>query len=247
MGQMIKLTTKDGVTIGAYESAPTGNSRGGLVVLQEIFGVNHHIRDVADDFAAAGYHAIAPALFDRVAPGTELGYDSEDIQKGVAIRARTKLEDTLADIEAAVGAAAQAGRVGVVGYCWGGSSPMLPPRTCRGLPPPSAIMAAGLPACWPVSFSVRSFCISAIATKAFRWLMSKRSGARIRTSRSTSIRPSTGSIALSARAIIRPPPNSHASARSISSPNVSDRLAVHERRRAPASVLLHGTGAQGRR
>jgi carboxymethylenebutenolidase len=121
MGQMIKLTTKDGVTIGAYESAPTGTSRGGLVVLQEIFGVNHHVRDVADDFAGAGYHAIAPALFDRVAPGTELGYDSEDIQKGVAIRARTKLEDTLADIEAAVGAAAEAGRVGVVGYCWGGT------------------------------------------------------------------------------------------------------------------------------
>ncbi len=121
MGQMIKLTTKDGATIGAYESAPSGNSRGGLVVLQEIFGVNHHIRDVADDFAAAGYHAIAPALFDCVAPGTELGYDSDDIQKGIAIRAKTKLEDTLADIEAAVGAAAQAGRVGVVGYCWGGT------------------------------------------------------------------------------------------------------------------------------
>lgn len=121
MGQMIKLTAKDGATIGAYESVPTGNVRGGLVLLQEIFGVNSHIRDVADDFAAAGYHVIAPALFDRVAPGTELGYDGEDAQKGAAIRAKTKLEDTLADIEAAVAEAAQAGRVGVVGYCWGGT------------------------------------------------------------------------------------------------------------------------------
>jgi carboxymethylenebutenolidase len=121
MGQMIKLTTTDGATIGAYENMPIGNCRGGLVVLQEIFGVNPHIRDVVDDFANAGYHAIAPALFDRVAPGTELGYDSEDAQKGVAIRAKTKLEDTLADIAAAVEAAAQAGRVGVVGYCWGGT------------------------------------------------------------------------------------------------------------------------------
>ncbi len=121
MGRMIKLTTKDGAKIGAYESVPESNVRGGLVVLHEIFGVNHHIRDVADDFAAAGYHAIAPALFDRIAPGTELGYDGEDIQKGIAIRSRTSLADTLADIEAAVETATQAGRVGVVGYCWGGT------------------------------------------------------------------------------------------------------------------------------
>ncbi len=121
MGRMIQLTAKDGAKIGAYEAAPDGNTRGGLVVLQEIFGVNHHVRDVADDFAAAGYHVVAPALFDRIAPGTELGYDAADIQKGIAIRAKTSLGDTLADIEAAVQSAGQAGRVGVVGYCWGGT------------------------------------------------------------------------------------------------------------------------------
>jgi carboxymethylenebutenolidase len=121
MGRMIKLTCKDGAKIGAYEKVPEGNVRGGLVVLQEIFGVNHHIRDVADDFAAAGYHVIAPALFDRVAPDTELGYDDADVQKGIAIRSKTSLGDTLADIEAAVEAASQAARVGVVGYCWGGT------------------------------------------------------------------------------------------------------------------------------
>lgn len=121
MGRMIKLTTKDGAKIGAYESMPESNVGGGLVVLQEIFGVNAHIRDVADDFATAGYHSVAPALFDRIAPDTELGYDGEDVQKGIAIRSRTSLGDTLADIEAAVEAAAQAGRVGIVGYCWGGT------------------------------------------------------------------------------------------------------------------------------
>lgn len=121
MGRTIKLTSKDGATIGAYESAPDGNSHGGLVILQEIFGVNHHIRDVADDFARVGYYAVAPALFDRVASGAELGYGGEDIQKGIAIRAKIKLDEALADITAAAEAAGQAGRVGVVGYCWGGT------------------------------------------------------------------------------------------------------------------------------
>lgn len=121
MGEFIKLTTKDGATIGAYKAEPIHKPQGGIVVLQEIFGVNHHIRKVADGFAAAGYLAIAPALFDRVAPGTELGYEPADIKRGMEIRARTKLEDTLADIEAAIAVAAQAGNVGVVGYCWGGT------------------------------------------------------------------------------------------------------------------------------
>jgi carboxymethylenebutenolidase len=121
MGKQIKLTAEDGVTIGAYEVLPEGETRGGLVVLQEIFGVNSHIRHVADDFAAQGYHVIAPAIFDRVEPGVELGYDSDDAAKGVAIRAKLKLEDTLADIAAAVEAASVSGPVGIVGYCWGGT------------------------------------------------------------------------------------------------------------------------------
>lgn len=124
MGEMIKLTTKDGATIGAYKAEPAHSPRGGIVVLQEIFGVNHHIRRIADGFAAAGYLAVAPALFDRVAPNTELGYTPDDVKKGMDIRARTVLEDSLADIEAAIAVAAGAaagGAVGVVGYCWGGT------------------------------------------------------------------------------------------------------------------------------
>jgi carboxymethylenebutenolidase len=121
MGENINLTAKDGATIGAYRSAPADEPKGGMVVLQEIFGVNHHIRAVADRYAAAGYLAIAPALFDRVEPGVELGYGQADRPRAMEIRGKTKLEETLADIEAAIALAAAGGSVGVVGYCWGGT------------------------------------------------------------------------------------------------------------------------------
>ncbi|MEA2841873.1 MAG: carboxymethylenebutenolidase [Methylobacteriaceae bacterium] len=121
MGENINLTAKDGATIGAYRSAPADEPKGGIVVLQEIFGVNHHIRTVADRYAATGYLAIAPALFDRVEPGVELGYSEADRPRAMEIRSKTKLDETLADIEAAVALASAGGSVGVVGYCWGGS------------------------------------------------------------------------------------------------------------------------------
>jgi carboxymethylenebutenolidase len=121
MGENINLTAKDGATIGAYRSAPADEPKGGMVVLQEIFGLNHHIRAVADRYAAVGYLAIAPALFDRVEPGVELGYGEADRPRAMDIRGKTKLEETLADIEAAVALAAAGGSVGVVGYCWGGT------------------------------------------------------------------------------------------------------------------------------
>ncbi len=133
MGKQIKLTAKDGVTIGAYEALPQGEKRGGLVVLQEIFGVNQHVRNVADDFAAQGYHVIAPAIFDRAEPGVELSYSSEDSAKGVALRAKIKLEDTLADIAAAVEAASVSGPVGIVGYCWGGTLAFAAAQHVEGL------------------------------------------------------------------------------------------------------------------
>ncbi len=121
MGQMITLTAADGFELGAYRAQPAGTPRGGLVVLQEIFGVNPHIRSVADRFAAEGYLAVAPALFDRVQPGVELAYDQSGMQEGVALNKRTVRADTLKDVAAAVAAAAEGGRVGVVGYCWGGT------------------------------------------------------------------------------------------------------------------------------
>jgi carboxymethylenebutenolidase len=121
MGSMIKLTTSSGATVGAYKAEPQGAVRGGIVVLQEIFGVNHHIRSVADGYAAQGYLAVAPALFDAVKPGLELGYDEDGMKIGVATQKQTKPEETLNEVEAAIKAVSSAGRVGVVGYCWGGT------------------------------------------------------------------------------------------------------------------------------
>ena len=133
MGSMIKLTASDSVTIGAYKADPAGTPRGGIVVLQEIFGVNSHIRDVADRYAAQGYLAIAPALFDRVEPGLELGYDQDGMTSGVATQKQTKPEETLKDVEAAIAAAAAAGKVGVVGYCWGGTLAFVAASRLAGL------------------------------------------------------------------------------------------------------------------
>lgn len=121
MGETIVLTCKDGARISAYRARPAGKPKGGMVVLQEIFGVNHHIRAVADRYAAAGYLAIAPALFDRVEAGVELGYGIEDRPRAMELRGKTKIEDTLLDVAAAVDAAKEAGNVGIVGYCWGGT------------------------------------------------------------------------------------------------------------------------------
>jgi carboxymethylenebutenolidase len=121
MGEHISLTCKDGQKIGAYVAKPTGTAKGAVVVLQEIFGANQHIRKTADLYASNGYLAIAPALYDRVEPDVELGYTGDDPKKGMEIRAKTELPKTLLDIEAAIDHVKGAGKVGVVGYCWGGS------------------------------------------------------------------------------------------------------------------------------
>ena len=119
MGQMIGLTAADGHRLGAYRAGPE-DAACGLVVAQEIFGVNHHMRTVCDRFADAGYAVIAPALFDRARTGVELGYGEADRKEGMALRANVPEAGTLADVEAA--AAALGGRrLGIVGYCWGGT------------------------------------------------------------------------------------------------------------------------------
>jgi carboxymethylenebutenolidase len=117
---MMVLTAADGHRLQAYESVPAGAARGGVVVVQEIFGVNDHIRRVADGYAADGYRVIAPALFDRVRPGIELGYTDADIAEGRKIRGQLSFEQALADVEAARKALGD-GNIGIVGYCWGGT------------------------------------------------------------------------------------------------------------------------------
>jgi len=123
MGQFIDLKAADGVTFPAYVAQPAGQPRGAVVVLQEIFGVNAHIRAVADGYAAAGYLAVAPSTFHRVKQGVELGYAPDDMSAGMALKATVEAlpePGVLQDIQAAIDHAAQAGKVGVVGYCWGG-------------------------------------------------------------------------------------------------------------------------------
>ena len=123
MGQMIELTSADGFKFPAYVAQPSGKPKGGLVLLQEIFGVNSHIRSVADGYAADGYLVVAPATFHRVKPGVELGYTEADMKAGMELKAAVEglpAPGVLPDIQAAIQHAAQAGKVGILGYCWGG-------------------------------------------------------------------------------------------------------------------------------
>jgi carboxymethylenebutenolidase len=122
MGTTISLTSSDGFELSAYRAEPEGpTARGGVVVVQEIFGVNGHIRSVADRYAAAGYLAIAPAIFDRERPGIELGYTPDDIEIGRQIAMGSlDFQTVVADVAAAGAVAREGGKVGVVGYCYGG-------------------------------------------------------------------------------------------------------------------------------
>ena len=118
-----QLRAADGCTFGVYEALPEGEPKGGVVVIQEIFGVNAHIREVADSYAAAGYAALAPALFDRVERDVELGYDADGMSRGRSLAfGGLAREDALRDIQATVEEAGKhaSGRVGIVGYCYGG-------------------------------------------------------------------------------------------------------------------------------
>lgn len=133
MGQDITLTSKDGFKFGAYRADPSGKPRGAIVVIQEIFGVNNHIRRVTDSFAAQGYVAVAPALFDRHEKNIQLGYGEKDIEAGRNIRPKIPLEQNLADTQAAIDYAKQFGKVGIVGYCFGGSVAFLAATRLNGV------------------------------------------------------------------------------------------------------------------
>jgi carboxymethylenebutenolidase len=115
------LRAADGHTLDAYRVEPGAKPRGAIVVIQEIFGVNSHIRSVADGFAAEGWLAIAPAMFDRVERKVDIGYTPADIERGRNIRAGVSNDAALLDIAAAVDAVKSAGKVAVIGYCWGGT------------------------------------------------------------------------------------------------------------------------------
>jgi carboxymethylenebutenolidase len=115
----VQLKTADGHLLDAFRQGPTAKPRGGIVVVQEIFGVNRHIQSVVRAYADAGYQAIAPALFDRVERHADVPYT--DVAAGVALKGRLKPGQALLDLKAAIDAVSPAGKVGMVGYCWGGT------------------------------------------------------------------------------------------------------------------------------
>jgi carboxymethylenebutenolidase len=121
MGQFTTIMARDGHEFQAWLAPPPGRPRGAVLVLQEIFGVNAHIRKVTDGFAADGYTAIAPALFDRVRRGIDLNYTPADAELGKGYVKQLQPEQTLKDIAAALAVVRNSGRAGVVGYCWGGT------------------------------------------------------------------------------------------------------------------------------
>jgi carboxymethylenebutenolidase len=140
---MMELTAADGHRLQAYESVPSGAARGGVVVVQEIFGVNDHIRRVADGYAADGYRVIAPALFDRVRPGIELGYTDADIAEGRKLRGQLSFDQALADVEAARKALGD-GNIGIVGYCWGGTVAWLAAARIAGFAAAASYYGGGI-------------------------------------------------------------------------------------------------------
>ena len=145
MGTQRQLHAIDGFTFGAYEALPEGTPRGGVVVIQEIFGVNNHIREVTDGYAQAGYAAIAPQIFDRAERNIELGYEEADMGRGVGLAFQeTVRDDTLKDLQATVEEAGKYGKVGVVGYCYGGLLTWLSACGLSGITCASAYYGGGI-------------------------------------------------------------------------------------------------------
>ena len=134
MANTISIKSSDGFELGCYCAAPHGAAKGAVVVIQEIFGVNSHIRDVADRYAQNGYMAYAPMLFDRIDSGIELGYEEADMGKGIDLAFnQLNLASVLEDVQATVKHAASDGKVGLVGFCFGGLVSWLSAAQVSGL------------------------------------------------------------------------------------------------------------------
>jgi carboxymethylenebutenolidase len=139
------LQAADGHRFDAFVALPQGRPRGALVVLQEIFGVNSHIRGVARGYADEGYVAIAPPLFDRLEHGVELGYSEDDVKRGRELKMASQQALVLQDIAAAIAEGAKHGKVGIVGYCWGGLMTWLSACKLDGLSAAISYYGAGIP------------------------------------------------------------------------------------------------------
>jgi carboxymethylenebutenolidase len=145
MGSWTDITARDGHRFKAYRAEPSGAVHGALVVAPEIFGVNSHIRSVADGFAADGYLALAPALFDRAQRDYDTGYAQADIQAGIAVMNSLNWDNTLLDVQAAIDSLRSKAKVGIVGYCWGGTVAWLAAARSDGLACAVAYYGGGIP------------------------------------------------------------------------------------------------------
>jgi carboxymethylenebutenolidase len=121
VGQDIKLKASDSFELGAYRADPSGAAKAAVVVIQEIFGVNHHIRSVCDRLAGEGYVAIAPAIFDRIEPGFTSGYSPDEVANARKFVANPDWAAMLRDTQAAIDTVRSIGPVGIIGFCLGGS------------------------------------------------------------------------------------------------------------------------------
>ena len=145
MGDQISIKMQDGFELNAYRSMPSAQSKGVVVVIQEIFGVNAHIREVADGYAAQGYSAIAPALFDRIERDIELGYAEADMGKGIELAFQgLEMAQTMQDLQSVVDYGAAQGAVGVVGYCFGGLLTYLSACQLKGVVAASSYYGGGI-------------------------------------------------------------------------------------------------------
>ncbi|MGB8364312.1 MAG: dienelactone hydrolase family protein [Rhizomicrobium sp.] len=145
---MIEITAVDGHKFSAYRADPEGSPRGAVIVVQEIFGINAHIKKMADGFATRGYVALAPALFDRVKKDVSLGYDEAAIAQGVDLMKQVAIDTALADIQATVDVAKDAGKVAITGYCWGGYLAYLAANQVNGIACTIGYYGAGIADEW---------------------------------------------------------------------------------------------------
>lgn len=145
MGKMIDISSPDGFKLGAYRADPAGKPRGGIVLVQEIFGVNNHIKKVADGYAADGYLVVAPAFFDRSHKGLDVGYTQADIEVGRDASSKVDWDVTIKDAQAAKTLVQSAGKTAVIGYCWGGTVAWLSACRISGLNAAICYYGGGIP------------------------------------------------------------------------------------------------------
>ena len=145
-GTMEPMTMSDGATINVYHVHPAGERRGGIVLVQEIFGITDHIRELCDGYAADGYEVLSPALYDREEPGFEVGYTGPEFARAIELMKTHPVETSVADIQTCVDALKDKGPVFVVGYCYGGSMAWFAATRVTGVAAASAYYGSLIPA-----------------------------------------------------------------------------------------------------